>query len=320
MSDTNSTPTTAKKPTYAAGILSSTKVYRAAPTLIDVKEGHNIRFDFGDIDALAAQIADQYIKDGIGVLEALNVKRNGDRFELVSGERRLRAVRLLMKDKGLTFDQGIPINIVDKNATDVELLIRDFVSNSAKPLLPLEEAQGFKLLQEAGMTQAQIAVATGRGQYHVNASLQLLTADAEVLAAVKDGTIGGSLARDLATKVKDKDAQKEAIAAVRAAGKDKKAKAKAIKTAKTKVREHIEKNNERKGRALKMRALTDAQLAELGTKVDGYLVALLKDAGVQDNDVMLGLCASDNKMAAAFTLGALQALKAAAGLKVNLKL
>lgn len=305
---------------YAAGILSSTKIYRAHPSTIDVQAGHNIRFDFGDIDALAAQIKDQYHKDAVGVLEALNVKRGLDgRFELVSGERRLKAVMQLMQ-QGLTFNLGIPINIVDKSTTEVELLIRDFVSNSAKPLLPLEEAQGFKKLQAAGMTIEKIAVATGRGHYHVHASLKLLTADQDVIDAVRDGTIGASLAKDLATKVKDKKTQKETVAAVRAAGKDKKAHAAAVKTAKRTVQENIVKNNARKGKTLKMRALTDAQLSEIGAKMSTHLTTLLKDAGIASAETLLAKCGANNLLAAAFTLGTLQALKVAAGIKINLKL
>lgn len=315
-----STPTQKPaKATYAAGILSSTKEYRVDPMLIDVKPGHNVRFDFGDIDVLAESIKDQHMKDGVGVLVALNVKRAGERFELVSGERRLKAVHQLIT-AGVEFTQGIPVKIVDKNLTETELLILDFNSNSNKPLLPLEEAAGFQRLSAAGMTQAQIAKETGRGQYHVHASLKLLLADPDVINAVQTGELNASLARDIATKVDSKEEQRALAAEVKAAGKDKKKLAAVKKSVKGKVRESQERRAASKGKELKMRALSDVQLSELGTKVNGYLEALIKDTGTKSNDALLNQCASDNMLAAAFTLGALQALKAAAGLKINLKL
>jgi ParB/RepB/Spo0J family partition protein len=303
----------------ATGIISTTKVYLVDPTLIDIVEGHNPRFDFGDIDALAELIEDQHRKDGVGVLRPLNVKRkDGGRFELVSGERRLMSVNALLR-KGVEFARGVPVNIVDKNTTDIELLITDLIDNSSKPLLPLEEAHAFKRLVDAGMTQMQIAKTTGRGPAHVFASLKMLQADDDVTDALKKGDINATLAKDIAMKVSDKTEQKKLVKQIREAGGDKKKLAAVKKSVKTQVRASQEKRAAGRGKTLKMRALSDDQLKDLGTKVDGYLEELIKDAGIT-REVLFNRCESSNEFAAAFTLGALTALKAAAGLKVNLKL
>lgn len=312
-----------KKATYAPGILSSSKSYLVDPRSVYVREGHNHRFDFGDVDALAAQIEVQYANDQVGVLVPLVVKRDAEqvgKFQLVAGERRLMAVTTLLK-KGLEFPKGIPVEIMDKDTTEVQMRLRDIVMNSGKPLLPLEEANAFQWFKtEAGMTIEQIAAQTGRGLYHVHASLKLLNADSDVVDAVKDGTIGTSLGKDIATKVKDKSVQKEIVKAVKEAGNDKTKKKAAVKQAKKTIRESQERHAAARGKELKIRALTDEQLNEHGANVNKWLVDLLKDAGYKDNDELLKACESDDKLAAAFTLGALNGLKLAAGLKINLKL
>src|SRR5262249_17560858 len=134
--------------------------YLVDPNLVVVRQGHNSRFDFGDLDALAELIADQHDKDGIGVRRALSVRRHPEKagyYELISGERRLRAVLLLIK-KGREFSRGIPVRIADKNITELEMELEDIADNvSGKALLPLEEAYAFKRLQDRGLTHAQIA-------------------------------------------------------------------------------------------------------------------------------------------------------------------
>lgn len=317
-----------KKSTYAAGIISSSKSYLVSPDDVVVMPDHNSRFDFGDIEALAEQIREQHAADGVGVLRALIVRRSTThpgKFDLGAGERRIRAVRLCQEKYGLKFDKGIPVEILPKETTDLELQLRDVNDNNAKPYLPLEEAHAFLKLRKFGLTIEQIAARTGRGHHHVRVSLQMLETDEEVLKAVQDGTIGVTLAKELGDKMKgDKEAQREVVRELRAAGKDKKAKAAAKKAAKAKVQTAKEKRAERQGRELKMRALTDEQLSALGAKVAKSLEELLKDAGYAafpDGAKQLEREAStDNKLAAAFTLGALQALKAAAGMKINLTL
>lgn len=314
-------------PSVAAKLpeLATRKEYLVDPSLIDVIEGHNPRYDFGDIDSLAAQIEVQYLEDEVGVLVPLVIRRSltkPGRFDLISGERRLRAVSQLIVNKGLTFTKGIPAKLMSKDATTVDMLVRDLISNTGKPLLALEEAQAFaRLRDEHHMTLEAIGKAVGRSHMHVFSALKLLTADPDVLAAVKDGTISATVAKEMAVKVgSDPAAQREMVASVRAAGKDKKKLKAAKKSIKTKTRAVQEKRATARGRTLKMRALTDADLGVLGSKVAGYLATLMKDAGIVDAESFMVAVSSDNKLAAAYTLGALHGLRNAAGEKINLKL
>ena len=75
-------------------------------------------------------------------------------------------------------------------------------------------------------------------------------------------------------------------------------------------------------RTVKMRALNDAQLTELGAKVAKHFEAVCKEAKWSHTTLeeAQAAVAKDEALAAAFTLGALIALRAAAGMKADLLL
>lgn len=318
--------------TLPAGIIKKVTDYNIDPKRITRREGWNARFDFGDIKTLAGSIKEELARDPSsgGLLNPIRVKRlpasdpraAAHDFEIIDGDRRLTAIELLLGE-GVVFPQGVPAKLVDRNTDDVTNLIHMYTANTGKAFLPLEEAAAFKRMKDAGMTVAAIASRVGRDQVHVRETLALLDADEAVKEAVKGKKVGGSAARLIATIAKGDAALQKELVADAAAAKGKSADAKAAKARfALKIQKQRDAKNAAKGKEVKMRALTDAQLAELGAGVAKVLEAKVKEAGwkafttLEDLTTMI---AKDEKLAAAFTVGAQLALRAAAGVKdINL--
>src|SRR5262249_44097815 len=89
-----------------------------------------------------------------GVLQPLVVRAVGDQFQLIAGERRLRAAQ----QAGLT---TVPVRLVDFN--DQQILEAALVENIQRSdLNPIEKAQGFKdYLDRFGMNHDQLAQRLG---------------------------------------------------------------------------------------------------------------------------------------------------------------
>ncbi len=301
----------------APGIVKRSNSYHADPRTIVRRKGWNPRFDFGDIEALKASVLEN------GVLNPLRVKRiSGDGpafFELIDGDRRLTAIEQLIKEKKHFFSDGVPVIIVDRAQNEITDLIQMFVANDGKPFLPLEECAAYMRMKEANMTIKQICDAVGRKQVHVIAILALASADESLKQAVQDGTINKTLAKDIAVNARgDKAKQAELTKEAVAAGKDK-AKRRVIVR---KVDEARQTKAVKKGKRVpKMRALSDLELSELGASVAARMPKLLLDAKAMMHEKNLEKWISqDDKLALACAFGQLQALKAAAGIKVKLEL
>lgn len=315
MTDTNTsalasaTIAKAKASSNPAGVLKRGNSYSIDPTKIVRQDGFNPRFDFGAIEELA-----QSIKAN-GLLNAIRVKRlpvpdtKGNLFTLIDGDRRLTAIEALLK-KGHEFPEGIPAIIVDKAQDDVTSLIQMFEANSGKTFLPLEEAAAYKRMQDAGMTIKQICAAVGRKQVHVTETMNILKADDSVKDAVTDGSIGKTIAKQIAKVAKgDKVKQQEMVAAAKAVGKDSGKRRALLKD--------VEKTRAAKalktGRVLKIRALSDVELSEIGATMATTLLEVLASAKMDPKDDLLAWVKKDKELAVAYTLGALEALKVAAG-------
>jgi hypothetical protein len=315
-----------------AGIMRKTTGYNADPRRICRREGWNTRFDFGDIQNLAESILVELKRDPSngGLLHDLRVKRlpkddpraaTAD-FELVDGDRRMTAIELLLS-KGVEFPEGVGIKLVDREQDDLTSLIQMYTANTGKPFLPLEEAAAFKRMRDSGMTILQIAKAVGKADTHVIETLSLLEADEEVQDAVRTGKVGATVAKAIATTARgDKAAQKDLLAEAKTAkGKGADAKAARARLAK-KLLDKKQAKAEAKGKTLKIRALDDAQLSGLGLSVAKLLEAKVKEAWPSTDpktiEDVLEMVKKDEKLVAAYTLGALHALHAAAGQKVNL--
>jgi ParB family chromosome partitioning protein len=143
-------------------------------------------FDDATLEELAQSIREH------GILQPLVVSAVGESgvYQLVAGERRLRAARLA----GL---QRVPV--VVKEAASRELLEMALVENlQREDLNPLEEAQAYRRLSdEFGLTQEQIATRVGRSRTAVANSVRLLTLSDGVKGRLMSGEITEGHARAL---------------------------------------------------------------------------------------------------------------------------
>lgn len=294
-----------------AGVVKRSNAYFIDPRSVARREGWNPRFDFGEIDALAISI------QANGMLNPIRVKRlakpdaQGRVFELIDGDRRLTACEQIIKKNPAAFPDGIPAHIVDKGQDDLTSLIQMFEANSGKVFLPMEEAMAYKRMRDAGMTINDICKAVGRKAVHVTEILNLLNADESVKEAVQSGAIGKTMAKQIAKVAKgDKQAQKELVAKAAAAKKgDKAAKA----DLKTSVDKTHRATAAKRGKTLKIRALSDNQLSVIGKQMADHLVKLLEDADMSVETDLVAMIRKDPKLVIAYTTGALDALKVAAG-------
>jgi ParB/RepB/Spo0J family partition protein len=297
----------------APGITKRSSSYYIDPRAITRRPGFNPRVDFGEIAQLEISILANNLLNPIRV-KRLAAPIDGKVFELIDGDRRLTAIEnILKKNPTWAAAEGIPAIIVDKQQDDVTSLIQMFVANDGKAFLPLEEAAAYQRMRDAGMTVKQIGDAVGRKHMHVNQILALVNADESLKQAVAEGKIGKTMAKEIASTARgDKAKQKELTEAAVAVGKDKGKRRVLLKSVQaTKVAKAA-----KKGRTLKIRALDDAALSELGASMAKALQKNLMNAkAAMHADALDKWVSQDAKLVAAFTYGALQALKAAAGAK-----
>jgi ParB family chromosome partitioning protein len=128
-----------------------------------------------------------------GLLQPLVVRPapgGSDRYELVAGERRFRAI-------GQLGWEDVPVLVRD--ASDETLLVLALVENLQREALnPLEEAEGFLALSERfGLTQSDIARAVGKDRSTVANLLRLLKLPPSIRKLVETGSLSMGHARAL---------------------------------------------------------------------------------------------------------------------------
>ena len=138
-----------------------------------------------------------------GILNPLTVRLRGGRYELVAGERRLRAAKLA----GLT---EVPCLLVDVNMEDASLLA--LVENLQRQDLDfIEEAAGIRqLILLFGMSQEEAARRLGKSQSAVANKLRLLRLPPDVLDALKEHGLSERHGRAL-LRLQDADLQRAAL-------------------------------------------------------------------------------------------------------------
>ena len=125
-----------------------------------------------------------------GVLQPLSVRRVGNAYELIAGERRLRAAKIA----GLT---EIPCIVM--NMTDQESGMAAMVENLQRQDLDfVEEARGIAMLMENwSMSQEQAARLLGKSQSAIANKLRILRHSPPVLSALREGGLTERHARAL---------------------------------------------------------------------------------------------------------------------------
>ncbi len=139
-----------------------------------------------------------------GILNPLTVRLRGGKYELVAGERRLRAAKLA----GL---QEVPCILLDVNMEDASLIA--LVENLQRRDLDfIEEAAGInQLIRMFGMSQEEAARRIGKSQSAVANKLRLLKLPPDVLEALRENGLTERHGRAL-LRLPRPETQREALA------------------------------------------------------------------------------------------------------------
>ncbi len=144
------------------------------------------RFDDDAISALAISIRE------VGILQPIVVRKAGAGYELIAGERRLRAAKLA----GLA-----TIPVVVRDTDDADTLREALIENiHREDLGPIELAEAFRqLLEELGLKQEELADRVGVSRSHIANTIRLLQLPIDVQQLLTDGKLQAGHARTLLT-------------------------------------------------------------------------------------------------------------------------
>ena len=161
-------------------------------------------FDDETLRSLAASIRE------VGVLQPIVVRRSGEAYELIAGERRLRAAKLA----GLA-----TVPVILRDSGDADTLREALIENIHRDDLgPIELAEAFReLLEELGLKQETLADRLGVSRSHIANTIRLLQLPADVQQLLADGRIQAGHGRALLSL---NDAEAQTSLALRAAAED----------------------------------------------------------------------------------------------------
>jgi ParB family transcriptional regulator, chromosome partitioning protein len=135
------------------------------------------------LDELAASIKSN------GIIQPIVVRRNGERFQIIAGERRWRAAQIA----GLT-----KLPCIIKDVPEEDVLEISLVENiQREELNPLEEANAYKRLLEKLKTQEEVAKRVGKDRSSVANSIRLLKLPPSVQKLINENKLSGGHARAL---------------------------------------------------------------------------------------------------------------------------
>jgi len=141
-------------------------------------------FDDEALQALALSIQE------VGILQPIVVRKSGTGYELIAGERRLRAAKLA----GLA-----TVPIILRESDDSESLREALIENIHRENLnPIELAEAFReLLEELGLKQETLAERLGVSRSHVANTIRLLQLPGDVQQLLAEGKIQAGHGRAL---------------------------------------------------------------------------------------------------------------------------
>lgn len=183
-----------QKPLHSASTITDSPARAAGgPRFVPVSDiqpnPHQPREQFGhhELDDLISSVKTH------GILQPLLVTlREEGGYELIAGERRLRAAKLA----------GLPsVPVIIRSAKEMEKLELALIENiQRQDLNPLEEAKAYrKLIFDHNLTQEEVARRVGKSRPVVANALRLLTLPETVQLAIRDGKVAASAARTIAS-------------------------------------------------------------------------------------------------------------------------
>jgi len=133
-------------------------------------------FEASQIEELAESIKE------FGVIQPLIVKRSGENYIIVAGERRWRAAQSAKLSR---------IPIIVREYSDLQTLEIALIENvQREDLNPIEEANCYKRLNdEFSLTQEEISKKVGKSRSHISNSIRLLRLDPKIQAYIMNGDL-----------------------------------------------------------------------------------------------------------------------------------
>lgn len=144
-----------------------------------------VDFDEASLEGLAASIREN------GVIQPLVVRPMGETYQVITGERRLRAAQ----KAGLV---AVPV-VVRQDLGEEDVLLLGLIENlQREDLNPVEEARSLdKLIEMTEMTHEQLAQKIGKSRVHVTNMMRLLKLPQELLGWLRAGRLTAGHARAL---------------------------------------------------------------------------------------------------------------------------
>lgn len=130
-------------------------------------------FDQAALEELAESIKEH------GILQPIVVRKAGEKYELVVGERRFRAAKLIKLKE---------VPAIIKELTDQQMMELAILENlQREDLTPIEEAEAYQKLMEAlNLTQEQLAFRLGKSRPHIANHVRLLALPENVRKLISD--------------------------------------------------------------------------------------------------------------------------------------
>ncbi|MDH4318811.1 MAG: ParB/RepB/Spo0J family partition protein [Desulfobulbaceae bacterium] len=155
-------------------------------------------FDEEKLQALAASIREK------GVIQPLLVtKGKNNRYNLIAGERRLRAARIAGRYE-------LPVVVMEDNGENESLELALIENIQRHDLNPMEEAAAYhRLIEHFNMTQEEVATKVGRNRTTITNVVRLLQLSTEIQANIIEGSISEGHARVLLRLKDDPEKQLE---------------------------------------------------------------------------------------------------------------
>ena len=158
-----------------------------------------------DFDNQTMEELTQSIKEK-GVIQPVLVRRSGNYYELIAGERRFRAANIL----NLKEIPAIVKNVDDRDSLEIALI----ENIQRQSLNPVEEAHAYQfLVDKFGVTHEKISEVLGKARATVTNTLRLLNLPAEIQGEIKKGRISFAHGRAL-LEVEDLNQQRRYAAEI----------------------------------------------------------------------------------------------------------
>ena len=163
------------------GVSHGPDLWMVEPDKIYVKPGFNPR------QVIEVEDLKEYIKiNGVRPLPPLRVCLRNGQIELITGHRRLKAVKELIEE-GIQI-KSLPCQLETTIAED-DLLAISIAENQGQPLTPLDQAYAYKRLIDFNWTVEEVARKIGKSQGHIYDRLKLTEAEIEIRDSIQDGSV-----------------------------------------------------------------------------------------------------------------------------------